>query len=108
MLGALFETCVVNLIHRQFVTLAVPPLAYHWRTAAGAEVDLILERDGKLYPVEVKCKSHVSTDDARGLRAFRETYPKAAVSRGLVIYAGRECRAVDEHTTALPWNALTK
>jgi predicted AAA+ superfamily ATPase len=57
MLGAMFETWAVNEVLRQCITLTVPPRAYHWRTGGGAEVDLILERDGKLYPM-VKGKSH--------------------------------------------------
>jgi len=81
------------------------PQAYHWRTAGGAEVDIVLERDGRLYPVEVKCKTSLTKEDARGLRAFRETYPRARVMRGLVLYAGTECYALDPHTVALPWNA---
>ncbi len=105
LLGALFESAAVNAVQRQFVTLTTPPLAYHWRTAAGAEVDLVLERDGKLYPIEVKCRSSVTRADTRGLRAFRDTCAGAKVMRGLILYPGRECRALDEHTIALPWDA---
>ena len=107
-LGSMFETWAVNAVHRQFVGLAVPPQAYHWRTAGGAEVDLVLERDGKVYPIEVKCKSNLTRNDARGLRAFRETYPADRVMTGLIIYAGTECYRVDAHTIALPWNAALK
>lgn len=89
----------------QFVQLDAPPSAYHWRTGGGAEVDLVLERDGRLYPNEVKCKSNVTGHDTRGLRAFRDTYPHSDVMAGLIVYAGRECYRVDRHTIALPWNA---
>jgi predicted AAA+ superfamily ATPase len=105
LLGPLFETAAVNAIQRQFGTLATPPLAYHWRTGGGGEVDLVLERDGKLYPIEVKCRSYVARADTRGLRAFRDTYAGAKVMPGLILYAGGECRALDERTIALPWNA---
>ena len=104
-LGAMFETWAVNAIHRQFVTLGVPPQAYHWRTAAGAEVDLVLERDGKLYPIEVKCKTQPTRHDTRGLRSFRETYRRDPVQTALLIYAGRACYRIDDHTIALPWSA---
>jgi len=106
-LGAFFETWVVNYICQQFATLAVPPNTYHWRTAAGAEVDLILERNGKLYPIEIKCKTHLTKADLSGLRAFRETYEKnLSVMPGLIIYAGSEPYKLDDHTLALPWNTL--
>jgi uncharacterized protein len=104
LLGALFETWVVNEVMRQANTLAVPPQAYHWRTSGGAEVDLILERDGKLYPIEAKCKTNLTRHDTRGLRAFRETYPNVRIMNGLIVYAGSQCYRVDEHTLALPWN----
>ncbi|HEY4831482.1 MAG TPA: AAA family ATPase, partial [Waddliaceae bacterium] len=86
-LGAIFETWGVNYLHQQFATLAVPPNTYHWRTAGGAEIDLILERGGKLYPVEMKCKTHLTRGDLTGMKAFRETYANSEVMPGLVIYA---------------------
>jgi predicted AAA+ superfamily ATPase len=104
MLGAMFETWAVNEVLRQGGILTMQPQAYHWRTGGGAEVDLILDRDGKLYPIEVKCKTNLTKHDARGLRAFRETYGNRGVMTGLIIYAGSECYRVDENTIALPWN----
>jgi uncharacterized protein len=108
MLGAMFETLVVNEVLRQGNTLAMPPEAYHWRTGGGAEVDLVLDRDGKLYPIEVKCKSHLTKHDTRGLRAFRETYGGDRIMAGLIVYAGSECYRVDDQTIALPWNATLR
>lgn len=105
LLGAMFETWAVNAVLRQVISLPVPPQAYHWRTSGGAEVDLVLEWDGKLFPIEVKCKTTVGRHDTRGLRAFRETYSSRQVMPGLIIYAGGECYRVDESTIALPWNA---
>jgi predicted AAA+ superfamily ATPase len=105
-LGSIFETWVVNYIHGQFATLEVPPLTYHWRTAAGAEVDLIIERNGALYPIEIKCKTQLSTDDLRGMKSFRETYPQIVIHPGLVIYAGNEVYKLNENTYAIPWNLL--
>jgi len=104
-LGAIFESWVVNYICQQFATLPVPPNIYHWRTAGGAEVDLILERGGALYPIEIKCKTHLSKSDLSGLKAFRETYKENYnIKTGLVIYVGSEPYKLDPETIALPWN----
>jgi len=105
-LGSIFETWVVNYIHQQFATLSVPPNVYHWRTAGGAEVDLILEWNGKLYPIEVKCKTNLTKGDLRGLHAFRATYPQSQIMTGLVIYAGDEPYRLDPQTLAIPWRLL--
>jgi predicted AAA+ superfamily ATPase len=105
-LGSIFETWAINYIVQQSATLDVPPKLYHWRTSAGAEVDLILERSGMLYPIEIKCKTHLSRNDLSGLKAFRETYPKQQIMPGLIFYAGSEPYKLDEYTLALPWNLL--
>lgn len=103
-MGALFETAVVQNIYNQSLCLEMPPNFYHWRTYAGAEVDLILEKNGLLYPIEIKCKSHLQKKDLRGFRAFREAYPSGQIGLSLVIYAGDECYYLDDQTLALPWN----
>lgn len=105
-LGALFETWAVNAVHQQLATLAVPPMMYHWRTSGGAEVDLVIEHEGKLYPIEMKCTTRVGKADLTGMRAFRETYDSKDVMPGLVIYAGTEAHKIDDATTAVPWTLL--
>lgn len=106
-LGAIFETWVVNYICQQFATLVVPPNIYHWRTASGAEVDLILEKNGKLYPIEIKCKTNLKKSDLSGLKAFRETYGHHNdIMTGLIIYAGAEPYILDDLTLAIPWSML--
>jgi len=101
--GALFETWVANGIRKQFVTLPAAPGMYHWRTAGGAEVDVLLDWNGVRYPIEIKCKTQLSGHDMRGIRAFRETYGTEAP--GAIIYAGDSCRKLDAVTLAMPWNA---
>lgn len=105
-LGAIFETWVINYIHQQFSTLATIPNTYHWRSAGGAEVDLILEWRGNLYPIEIKCKTNLSKSDLTGLKAFRETYAKNTIMQGAVIYAGSEVYKLDDNTLAIPWNLI--
>lgn len=105
-LGSMFETWAINYMVQQSAAMDVPPKMYHWRTSAGAEVDLILERNGRLYPIEIKCKTHLSGSDLSGLKAFRATYPHQEIMTGLVFYAGSEVYKLDEHTLAIPWNIL--
>ncbi len=67
----------VQEIRKQASTLAVRPALFHWRTAGGAEVDLILERDGLLHPFEFKLTTRPDKHDASGLRAFKVTHSRA-------------------------------
>lgn len=106
MLGALFETFISTNLLKLANTLSTPPISYHWRVSGGLEVDLIFERDGKLYPIEIKCKSQITKKDVRGLKSFRETYSKSMIMPGIVISAGNECYEVDDDIFAVPWNAM--
>lgn len=70
--GASWETFVLeDLVRRE--TIASPHTAPHfWRTASGAEVDLLLERAGKLHAIEIKTARATSPYLTRGLRAIME------------------------------------
>lgn len=103
-IGALFETWVVNHLHKQAHQMLVPPNFYHWRSSGGAEVDLILERDSCFYPIEIKCKTNPTKADGSGIKAFKATYPHLKVMIGLVIHAGSERYLLDRDIVALPWN----
>lgn len=104
--GNVFESWAAVWLWRLCSCMPTPPQLYHWRSGAGAEVDVVLERDGFLYPIEVKCSSHLSRHDARGILAFAQTYGPEKVKRGRIIYAGSECFALSEHAVAVPWTAL--
>jgi uncharacterized protein len=102
--GAFFESYCFNMIKEFCTSLNMMPNFYHWRTLAGAEVDIIVELDGVFYPIEVKAATTISKNDIRGIAAFRDTYPQLRIANGVVIYAGDECYRVTESVVAVPWN----
>jgi predicted AAA+ superfamily ATPase len=63
-----------------------------WRTKSGNEVDFVVYgRDG-FWAIEVKHAATVRPADLRGLRAFQEDYPEAALR---LLYRGRETLEID-------------
>ncbi len=102
--GNIFETWGVGWLHRQIQRLPLAPSIYHWRTQNGAEVDAVLDYDGKLFPIEFKASSKISKHDTRGIQAFRKTYPRAET--GIIIYGGDTPYPISEHAIAVPWNAI--
>jgi predicted AAA+ superfamily ATPase len=109
-LGALFESAVAAEIRKMSSLLGTSPMLYHWRSHGGAEVDLILERDGILFPVEVKLTANPSRKDARGIQAFRATYRELNIAPGLVITPGSSTNSkaltkISDHDYALDWSA---
>ncbi|GAB6041636.1 ATP-binding protein [Endothiovibrio diazotrophicus] len=104
--GALFETAMANELFKQTALLGTRPLFSHWRSAGGAEVDLILERDGVLHPIEVKLTANPSRRHASGLKAFRQAHPHRQVAPGALICAVDEVRWLAEEVLAIPWDLL--
>ncbi|MCK5707888.1 MAG: ATP-binding protein [Candidatus Aureabacteria bacterium] len=104
--GHLFETAVVADIRKQCNLMSTPPQMYHWRSHGGAEVDLLLERDGLFFPIEIKAKSQPNKSDTRGITAFRQTYPNLIISKGLVIAPTEKLIQISENDYALPWNTV--
>lgn len=104
--GALFETAVFAEIRKAASLISPPPIIYHWRTNGGAEVDFILERNGVFYPIEVKATSSPSRRDTSGISAFRKTYPRMKIAKGLVVSPCEESMPLSGNDFAMPWDAV--
>lgn len=54
MSGALLENYTVAEIIKTYQNAGQEPFLYYYRDKDAREIDLILERDGKLFPIEIK------------------------------------------------------
>jgi len=102
--GALFETHVVLDILKQLQMCKTRPQVLHWRSHGGAEVDLLLERDAVYVPIEIKSAARVTTGDARGILAFRETYPQLRHGPGVILAATEEVSVLPNGVIAAPYD----
>lgn len=106
LLGALFETAMVHEIRKQNACLPGGGAFYHWRSVGGAEVDLLLERDGVFHPFEIKMTANPTRRDASGLTAFRQSYPQLQVGKAAILCATESSYWITDDVAALPWNLL--
>lgn len=80
--GASWEGFVIEDVLRRERLARPATQPYFWRTAAGAEIDLLLDRGDERAAVEVKSGRG---DDARALRVLRETLPDVQAARGWIV-----------------------
>ena len=80
------------------------PNFYHWRAYSGAEVDIILEYNGILHPIEIKAKTNPSRRDTMGISAFRKRYSQIKTAKGLVIAPCSGIIQLSECDYAVPWD----
>jgi predicted AAA+ superfamily ATPase len=107
-LGRLAETFVINEIQRQLGWSRTRARLMHARTAAGREVDIVIEAaDGRIAGVEVKAGKTVGLGDFVGLKALREAVGGRFV-QGLVLHSGDTAVPFGSDLWAVPMSALWK
>ncbi|HMN44182.1 MAG TPA: ATP-binding protein [Povalibacter sp.] len=100
--GAHLENIVcTDLLAWRELDTARPSILF-WRTAAGDEVDFLIERNGKLLAIEVKATTNPGYNDSKGLRLFLEEYGTDALG-GLLLHGGEETFWISERVLATPW-----
>lgn len=52
--GALLENYVVSEIQKSYQNIGMPSYLYYYRDRDAKEIDMLMERDGTLYPIEIK------------------------------------------------------
>lgn len=102
--GASWEGFVIeDLLRRE--RLAHPRTqAYFWRTAAGAEIDLLLDRGDARVAVEIKSGRG---DDARALRVLREAMPDVEAARGWIVDQAEGIERITERIARTGFAAVT-
>lgn len=104
--GPFVETFVVTEVLKQGGWSDVRPTFYHFRTAKGEEVDLILEApSGEVVGIEVKAGATAVLDDFRGLRVLAGIAGRR-FRRGIVLYMGERALPFGENLHAVPLSAL--
>lgn len=103
--GRLFEQFIVAETYRVLKYLQSEANIYYWRTNTGAEIDLVIEKNGKLFSAfEIKAKKEIGGNDLSSFRSFCSDNP--GVPCFLVCEADEPYRegAVD----ILPWQDFIK
>lgn len=87
LMGNLFENYVVAEEMKRRFNRGEEADVFFYRNASGTmEVDLIIEHDGKLHPLEIKASSTFSSSMTKNLKAFGELCPEAEPGR--IVYSG--------------------
>jgi hypothetical protein len=101
--GRSWEGMVTEEIIRQLTCAGASFDSYFYRTSAGAEIDLVLEGDFGLVPIEIK---HTQSVDDRKLRSLKEFVRERGCRLGLVINNDRTVRLLAERIVAVPFSHL--
>ena len=98
--GAMLENYVVSEIFKSYYNAAKTPFIYYYRDKDMKEIDLIIEADGKLSPIEIK----KTASPANQLTKVFKTLDKAEQERGksAVLCMKEELSAFDSENLIVP------
>jgi hypothetical protein len=106
LLGRLLETFVVGELRKQLSWTDRQTALFHFRTAAGSEVDVVLEKaDGTVAALEIKAGVTVGASDFSALQALRDQLGDR-FRAGVVLYLGDQVVPFGDKLTLVPLPAL--
>lgn len=106
LLGRLLESFVVGELRKQVSWTDPRTAIHHLRTAAGSEVDVVLEKaDGSVAAIEVKAGATVAASDFAVLKALRDQLGRK-FRAGVVLYLGDQILPSSDKLWLVPVSAL--
>jgi len=102
-MGHSWESMVIETLLRELNAKGITYNYYHYRTGGGAEIDLILEGEFGLIPIEIKYGQKVALKELRGIRDFIE---ERKCRYGIVINNAERVTLYDEKLIGIPFACL--
>lgn len=98
--GAILENYVVAEIAKTYSGNGLEPFMYYYRDKDAKEIDVILERDGMLYPLEIKKTANPGTELVKVFRVLDRSSVQRA--KGAVICMKSSFGAIDRNNYIVP------
>lgn len=105
LVGQLFETFAATELLPHLEAASERTRMFHFRDRSGHEVDLLLERGGRLVGLEVKSATRVGRSDAKSLAWLRDQMGDG-FHLGAVLYPGKLPFRIGDRIWALPLGTL--
>jgi len=105
MSGAFFETFIISEIIKSYWFRGMNAPIYYFRDKEGHEIDLLIENEGSLHPMEIKLSSNIKDSVMKNLFYFRNKYP-ASGNGGIICTASRNL-PIDKINAIYPFTSIT-
>ena len=104
MSGAILETWVFGQLYRALGNRGLRTRLSYYRESNGAEIDFLLEHEGKLYPMEVKRNSNPTAADLKAVEKL--PVGNAELQPGIVLCTTREMLPIGKGHYSFPISAM--
>ena len=98
--GAILENYVVAEIRKTYLNCGKDPYMYYYRDKDAREIDIILEHDGVLNPIEIKKSANPGSELIKVFKLIDKSLAKR--SKGAVVCMKPELSAIDRENYIVP------
>jgi len=102
--GAIFEGLIVSETLKVFSMKGQRADIFFWRSHDGLEVDLIVQIDKKMVPVEIKLTATPTLKHIEPLNKFKALAGREAAETGVLVCRINKSMALPSNNLAIPWN----
>ena len=100
MAGAMLETYVIGEILKSYLHNGKEPLIWMYRDKNQNEIDVILEQDGALYPLEIKKTMNPGLDDCKSFKELSKLQKK--IKTGAILCLKNERIPLNRDVVSIP------
>lgn len=104
--GALFEGLIVSETYKAFYNKGIQPQVYFWRSHDGLEIDMLIQTQGKIHPVEIKLTATPTLNHTLPLNRLKNLLAGEAAKTGLMVCRVEKQQALPGNNLALPWHTF--
>jgi predicted AAA+ superfamily ATPase len=98
--GAIFENMVVTELVKNFANAGLPVDLYFWRDKTGHEIDIIIEQNNNILPIEIKSGKTIGAEYFKNLIFYKKI---SASREGIVLYSGDSIQKRTNGISVYPW-----
>jgi hypothetical protein len=102
MSGNIFETFVISEVIKSYLNAGREPNIYFYRDTNGNEVDLLIVKDGTIYPIEIKKTASPNVKDIKHFKNLEDAYPNMTIGQGGVICSYDKVLPLGENNRIIP------
>lgn len=105
LLGFIFETFLIGECFKRFYNWGESAPLYFWRDQAKNEIDLLIQRGQKGFPVEIKLSQTYTSEFQKTIQQWFKLDNNPA-DAGCVVYCGEQAIGVETPVPTVPWYCL--
>lgn len=103
--GPIFETMIVIELVKKFTNIGINPPLFYWRDKTGHEIDVIVDNDGNITPIEIKSSKTINTAFFKHIKYWNNL---SGNDNSIVFYSGEQEQQRSDGTLITNWQNINQ